>query len=403
MTVTLADALSVLTLQSGYNTALVLIGAALLGTGAGVIGVFVLLRRRALVSDAISHATLPGVALGFLAATALGLDGRSLPILLVGAALSGALGVVAVQWIRDHTRLPEDAAIGTVLSVFFGAGIVLLSHIQTLGIGGQAGLDSFLIGQAAAMSRGDAQLIGVASAVVTALSLLLFKEFSLVSFDPDFAAARGWPVARIDLLMMGLLLAIVTIGLKTVGLILIIALVIIPPVAARFWTERLGAMVAIAGVFGGLSAYLGAAASALYPDLPAGGVIVLTAAALFAVSLLLAPARGVIAGALRHLRFKLAVVERQGLVALARGRRPGSRLAIASLRRKRLVGRDGAATETGRSAAEAALRQARLWAAYRTAYPGDAIADREWSLAPIETVLPSDLVAELERREAAGP
>ena len=138
---TLAEVLSVLTFQAGYNTAIVLLGAALLGAGAGVIGVFVLLRRRALVSDAISHATLPGVALGFLAATMLGFDGRSLPILLIGAGLSGAFGVVAVQWIRDHTRLPEDAAIGTVLSVFFGAGVVLLSYIQTLSVAGQAGLD----------------------------------------------------------------------------------------------------------------------------------------------------------------------------------------------------------------------------------------------------------------------
>ncbi len=262
---TLSEALSVLTFQAGYNTAIVLLGAALLGAGAGVIGVFVLLRRRALVSDAISHATLPGVALGFLAATFLGFDGRSLPILLIGAGLSGAFGVVAVQWIRNHTRLPEDAAIGTVLSVFFGAGVVLLSYIQTLSVAGQAGLDGFLIGQAAAMSRGDAELIGIAAAIVTVLSLLFFKEFGLVCFDPDFAAARGWRVGRIDLLIMGLLLAIVTIGLKTVGLILIIALVIIPPVAARFWTERLGAMVAIAGAFGALSGHLGAAASALLP------------------------------------------------------------------------------------------------------------------------------------------
>lgn len=400
---TLADALSILTLQAGYNTTIVLLGAALLGTGAGVIGVFVLLRRRALVSDAISHATLPGVALGFLAATALGLDGRSLPILLVGAGISGALGVVAVQWIRDHTRLPEDAAIGTVLSVFFGAGIVLLSVIQTLNVGGQAGLDSFLIGQAAAMSRGDAELIGIAAAIVTALSLLFFKEFGLICFDADFAAARGWRVAHIDLLMLGLLLAIVTIGLKTVGLILIIALVIIPPVAARFWTERLTAMVVIAGLFGGLSGFLGAAASALFPKLPAGGVIVLTAGALFLASLLLAPARGLIAGAFRHLRFKLAVAERQGLLLMAEKQAVTDRLAIIWLRLKRLLDGTGEPTGKGMALAAEALRERRLWDCYRITYPADAIADMEWSLAPIEDVLPADLVAELERQAAAEP
>ena len=398
---TFTDVLSVLTFQAGYNTAVVLLGSALLGAGSGVIGVFVLLRRRALVSDAISHATLPGVALGFLAATALGLDGRSLPILLVGAAASGAFGVVAVQWIRDHTRLPEDAAIGTVLSVFFGAGIVLLSHIQTLNVGGQAGLEGFLIGQAAAMSRADAELIGAASAIVTLLSLAFFKEFGLICFDPDFAAARGWKVARIDLLMLGLLLAIVTIGLKTVGLILIIALVIIPPVAARFWTDRLGAMVAIAGVFGALSGYLGAAGSALLPRLPAGGVIVLTAGGLFLASLLLAPARGLVAGALRHLRFKIAVAERQGILALAQDRPVSDRFVRVCLRLKALTGPDGGLTAKGLTAADAALRQQQLWNRYRIAYPADAIADQEWSLAPIETVLPADLVAELERQVPA--
>ncbi len=398
---TLSEIISVLTFQAGYNTSVVLLGSALLGAGAGVIGVFVLLRRRALVSDAISHATLPGVALGFLAATALGLDGRSLPILLVGAAASGAVGVIAVQWIRDHTRLPEDAAIGTVLSVFFGAGIVLLSHIQTLNVGGQAGLEGFLIGQAAAMSRADAELIGAASAIVTLLSLAFFKEFGLVCFDPGFAAARGWKVARIDLLMLGLLLAIVTIGLKTVGLILIIALVIIPPVAARFWTDRLGAMVAIAGLFGALSGYLGAAGSALLPRLPAGGVIVLTAGGLFLASLLLAPARGLVAGALRHLRFKIAVAERQGLLALAEERPVTDWFVRSCLRLKALMGPDGLPTARGTAAASAALRQQQLWNLYRIAYPADAIADREWSLAPIETVLPADLVAELERQVPA--
>ena len=325
-----------------------------------------------------------------------------------GAAVSGAIGVLAVQWIRDHTRLPEDAAIGTVLSVFFGAGIVLLSYIQSLNVGGQAGLDSFLIGQAAAMSRGDAELIGIAAAIVTVLSLLFFKEFGLVCFDADFAAARGWRVARIDLLMLGLLLAIVTIGLKTVGLILIIALVIIPPVTARFWTERLTGMVVIAGLFGGLSGFLGAAASAMFPKLPAGGVIVLTAGALFLASLLLAPARGLIAGAVRHLRFKLAVAERQGLILLAQGQRVADRSAVTWLRLKRLIDRNGGLTGKGQMLAAEALREKRLWDCYRIAYPADAIADLEWSLAPIEDVLPPDLVAELEKqasgqRAGAGP
>ena len=180
---------------------------------------------------------------------------------MTGAALTGAAGIVAVQWIRDHTRLPEDTAIGTVLSVFFGLGIVLLSHIQTLQAAGQAGLNSFLLGSTAALTAGEAQLIAVASAIAVAVALLCMKEFGAVAFDEGFAAAQGWRVSRIDLLMLGLLLAIVAIGLKTVGLILIIALVIIPPAAARFWTDRLGRMVALSGAFGGLAGWIGGGVS----------------------------------------------------------------------------------------------------------------------------------------------
>lgn len=296
------EALEILTFGGGYNTSVVLLGAGLLGTGAGVIGALTLLRKRALISDAISHATLPGVALGFLVSLALTGDGRHLGILLAGAAMSGALGVLLVQWIKTHTRLSEDTAIGTVLSLFFGLGIVLLSYIQTLETGGQAGLNSFLLGSTAAMSQGEAQLIGLGALGVTVLAGLLFKEFGLVCFDPDYAGALGWPVARLDLALLGLLLAIVAIGLKTVGLILIIALVIIPPAAARFWTERLGRMVVLAGIFGGLSAYLGAALSALVPRLPSGGIIVLTGGVLFTLSLLLGPARGLLPVAWRRRR-----------------------------------------------------------------------------------------------------
>jgi manganese/zinc/iron transport system permease protein len=284
----------------GYNTAVVLLGASLLGLVGGMTGCFVLLRRRALISDAISHATLPGVAIGFLVGLWLGVEGRSLPILLAGAAISAALGALAVQWIKDHTRLAEDAAIGTVLSVFFGLGVVLLSHIQTLPTAGQAGLDSFLLGQTAGMAIGEAYLIAGLALAVTAMLLLLYRRFQVLAFDEDFAAALGWSTTRLDLILVGLALAVVVIGLQTVGLILIIALLIIPPVSARLWTDRLGRMVALAGLFGALSAYLGAGTSAIAPNLPTGGMIVMVAAAIALISLFAAPHRGLIAAMFRR-------------------------------------------------------------------------------------------------------
>lgn len=391
------DVLSVLTFQAGYNTSVVLAGVIALGIGGGVIGVFSFLRKRALISDAISHATLPGIALAFLVGVSFGGTGRNLALLMAGAALSGALGILCVQWIRDHTRLPEDTAIGTVLSVFFGLGIVLLSHIQTLQAAGQAGLNSFLLGSTAALTAGEAQLIGGASLATVVIALLLMKEFGAVAFDEGFAAAQGWRVARVDLAMLGLLLAIVAIGLKTVGLVLIIALVIIPPAAARFWTERLGRMVVLSGLFGGLAGWIGGSVSALFPDMPAGAVIVLAAAGIFTVSLLFAPARGIAAWAVRRLRLQVRTATMRALLAIADGYLPPDRMALRLARWRGYIDRNAGLTEKGAAAGREMQRQQRLWHTYRTRHPDAALAFNPLSGYRIEDVLSADTVAALDR------
>ncbi|RKT32418.1 manganese/zinc/iron transport system permease protein [Roseovarius halotolerans] len=291
-----------LLLQLGYNATLVTLGAALLGAAAGVTGVFLVLGKRALVSDAVSHATLPGIGLAFIAMVMAGGDGRALPGLLLGAAAAAGLGLLCVSWLTRRTRLGEDAAIGAVLSVFFGAGVVLLTVIQTMSAGRQAGLETFLLGSTAGMLRSDALVIALAGALVLALVLALRRPMTLAAFDPDFAVARGLNVRRIDLAAMGLAMAITVIGLKIVGLILIVALLIIPPVAARFWSDRVDHVLALSGLLGGISGYGGAALSATAPGLPTGPLIVLLSFALFALSLLAAPRRGVLATLLRRRR-----------------------------------------------------------------------------------------------------
>lgn len=393
--------LDILLLQAGYNSAVVCVGAALLGAGGGIVGSFVLLRKRSLVSDAISHATLPGVVAAYIVGVTLLGVGRSLPLLLVGAALGAWLGILAVTWITERTRLPEDAAIGTVLSTFYGLGLVLLSWVQTMRAGGQAGLEKFLLGNTAGMLRSEAELITVAALLVTGVALAFFKELRLVAFDAEFARAKGWSVARLDLLLMALLLAIVVIGLTVVGLVLVIAIVIVPAVAARFWTERLGAMVAIAAAIGAAGGYVGAALSASAPRLPTGGVIVLTLAALFGLSLLFAPARGVLAGALRRLRFRLALQERQALLRLAAGRRPTGRLTRWRLMHGGLVAADGTPTPRGLEQARAAAREQALWELYLHEAPHEAASLRGFGLRAIAEALPSDTVRRLERRLAS--
>ncbi len=389
-------------LQLGYNATLVAIGATLLGVAAGATGTFLFLRKRALVSDAVSHATLPGVGLAFLLMVALGGDGRSLPGLLIGSALSATAGLLCLSWLTRRARLSEDAAIGAVLSVFFGFGVVLLTVIQTLGAGRQAGLESFLLGSTAGMLWNDAVVIAMGGALALALILLLRRPMTLVAFDPEYAAAQGVSVHRVDLAMMGLVMGVTVVGLKIVGLILIVALLIIPPVTARFWTDRSERVVALAGLFGGLAGYVGAALSASAPDLPTGPIIVVVAFVLFAVSLLFAPGRGVLAALIRHLRFQRRVHLRQGLLALAQGQPIYERLTLRLLRRAGLARADGVATDAGRARAAKALRDEKRWEVVRADQAQEAAAQLYDGLRGIETVLTADQIAEIDAR-IGGP
>lgn len=288
----------------GHNTLVVLGGATALGLAAGMVGCFMVLRRRALVSDALSHATLPGLVAAFLAGLALGVEGRSLPLLLAGAAASGALSVAAIQAITRWTRLTEDAAIGAVLSVFFGVGVLLLSVVQELPAANAAGLKGFLFGQTAAMHRGEALGLAALALLAAVAVWIFFKEFRLLAFDEGFARAAGWPTGRFDLGLMALVTLVTVVGLQTVGLVLIIALLITPAATARFWTDDLGHMLAIAGLFGAASGGLGALLSARFADLPAGAVIVLVATGFFFASLLMAPSRGLLGRSLRRSRLR---------------------------------------------------------------------------------------------------
>ncbi len=386
-----------LTLQLGYNATLVALGAALLGIAAGATGTFLFLRKRALVSDAISHATLPGVGLAFIAMVALGGDGRNLLGLLAGSALSAWAGLLCVQWLAGRTRLAEDAAIGAVLSVFFGAGVVLLTVIQGMASGRQAGLEGFLLGSTAGMLWGDALIIAIGGAVCVALVAILRRPMTLAAFDPGFAEATGWNTQRIDLATMGLVLAVTVVGLKVVGLILIVALLIIPPVTARFWSDRTDRVIVLAGALGGLAGYLGAAISASAPALPTGPIIVLVSFALFALSLLIAPERGVLAALLRHRRFQARVHLRQGLLAMAQAQPIYERLTLRLLRRRGLVRRDGVPTEAGKARAAKALRDEKRWDVVRGLDAYATTAQLYDGLTEIEAVLTADQIGEIDR------
>ncbi len=278
-----------------YNTQVVLIGTSCLGFAAGLVGCFALLRRQALVGDALSHATLPGIAAAFLLAEFFGGDGKRLEWLLLGATCSGILGMWMMMQLERLPRIKPDAAMGIILSVFFGAGIVLVTIVQQTEAGHAAGLESFIYGKAASMLRRDTMMIASMAVAVSVVVGLFFKELKLLCFDEGFALARGYPVSRLNALILALVTVVTVIGLQAVGLILIIALLVIPPSAARFWTNSLGPMCWISAGIGAMSAAAGAIASAWAPDLPSGPMMVMTCSGIFAISLICGPARGVLA------------------------------------------------------------------------------------------------------------
>jgi manganese/zinc/iron transport system permease protein len=302
----------VLLLQD-YNTRVVVLGTTLLGCAAGMVGSFTLIRKRALMGDALSHATLPGIGLAFMLATSLGGDGKSLPILLLGATVTGLMGMATILMIRNWTRLKEDTALGAVLSVFFGAGVALLGVIQQMKHGHAAGLEAFIYGKTASMGVKDTLLIATAALVCMGICMLLFKEFKLLCFDEGFASSHGFPVVRLDLALMGLVVIITIVGLQAVGLILMIALLVIPAAAARFWTEKMLAMIFISASLGAAGGMFGSAISALFSKLPSGAMIVLVCTVFFLFSMVFGSARGVVIRWVRRTRLN-RTVDRQHLL-----------------------------------------------------------------------------------------
>jgi manganese/zinc/iron transport system permease protein len=271
------------------NTQWILLGCMLLGLSSGVIGCFAYLRKQSLMGDALSHAALPGICITFMLT-----GSKSILLFLVGAAIAGIIATFGIGYVTRHTRIKQDSALAIVLSVFFGFGIVLLTQIQHSGSGNQSGLDKFLFGQAASMVRSDVITISIICLLLLSVSALLFKEFKLVSFDPGFARGMGYPVAFLEQLIMFLIVTAVVVGIQAVGVVLMAALLITPAVSARYWTDKLGVMIVISGLFGALSGFIGTLISASGNNLPTGPLTVLAATALFVLSLLAAPRRGVI-------------------------------------------------------------------------------------------------------------
>jgi manganese/zinc/iron transport system permease protein len=420
-----AEVFRVATLQN-YNTRLVVLSTMMLGIASGLMGTFLLLRKRSLMGDALSHACLPGIGLLFMVMVALGGSGKALPGLLLGATLTGVGGVALVLLIRNTSRIKDDAAMGIVLSVFFGIGVAILGMVQTMPGASAAGLEYFIYGKTASMVFQDFWLIAAVVVVVAAMSLVLLKEFTLVCFDEGFADAQGWPVHALDVAMLALVAAVTVVGLQAVGLILIIAFLITPAAAARFWTDDLRRMLLLAGVIGGLSGWLGASISALLPRLPAGAVIVLVAAAVFLLSMIFGRSRGVLLRYVAHRRLRRKVGRQHLLRAiyelLEQDAPPGEasnhairfkrlldhrswsrarlRRLIATARREdhleKFEGQTLRLSESGFGEAARITRNHRLWEMYLIQHADVAPGHVDRDADAVEHVLGPDLVQQLE-------
>lgn len=278
-----------MTILQSYTTQMVLLGTALLGLASGIAGTFAVLRKESLIGDGLSHAALPGVVIAFL------LTGiKDIEVLIAGAALSSITAAWLITITVENSKIKFDGALATILSAFFGLGMVLLTYVQSLNDAGQAGLSKFIFGQAATILARDVYITSAAALIIIVLTALFWKELKLISFDVEYAKTLQIPVTFTLILYRSLLIMTIIIGIQSVGAILISSLLIAPAVGARQWTNKLGTMCILAGFFGMISAIGGTIWSTSVPKLPTGPAIIVILSILVLLSLIFAPNRGML-------------------------------------------------------------------------------------------------------------
>ncbi|MCK0159151.1 metal ABC transporter permease [Allomuricauda sp. F6463D] len=279
-----------------YTLRNITLGTSILGAICGMLGSFAVLRKQSLLGDAISHAALPGIALAFLITGV-----KDANFILIGALISGLVGTFWIKGIVKRTRLKSDTALGLILSLFFGFGMLLLTFIQKMPNANQAGLDKYLFGQAATLMEEDVWVMAIVTGISLLVLLLFWKELKLLLFDPDYTKTLGFNTRFLDILITTFIVLAIVLGLQTVGVVLMSAMLLAPAAAARQWTNSLGVMIVLASIFGAFSGVFGTAISASQDNLSTGPVIVLVAAAFVIVSFIFSPERGLL---FREIRFR---------------------------------------------------------------------------------------------------
>lgn len=280
---------TLLLLLNDYTFQTVALGSCLLGIISGVLGSFAVLRKQSLLGDGVSHAALPGVVGAFLLT-----GNKNTEVLLLGALITGLLATFIIMGIVKNSRIKFDSALALTMAVFFGLGMVLLTYSQKVPNANQAGLKRFIYGQASTLLQRDVILMAISGTVLLLFVALLWKEFKLFSFDPEFMATIGYNTGVLNLLLSLLIVIAIIIGLQTVGVVLMSAMIITPAVAARQWSNRLWVMVLLSALFGAISGVVGTFFSSAVAGLPTGPVIVVCITAIAIFSLMFAPNRGIL-------------------------------------------------------------------------------------------------------------
>lgn len=284
---------TILQTLTSYNGLMVLTGTLLLGVSAGVVGTFMMLRKRSLVGDVVGHAAVPGIAIAFIICELIQPGtGKNVPSLIVGAFIAGLIGAMTTLAIDRTTLIKTDAALAIVLATFYGLGVALFGVVQKSPGGSAAGLKNYLNGMAASLVWDDVKLFAAVAVLLIVFTVVLFKEFTILCFDADFAAAQGWPTLFLEVLLTLFVVGVTILGMQSVGLVLVVATLVIPPTAARFWTNNMRMLVLLSGVIGGMCSLSGVAISAMGKNLATGPLIVLSGTVIFLVSLVFGKERG---------------------------------------------------------------------------------------------------------------
>ena len=300
--------MSVIEFLGNHTYRMVFLGTVTIGFVAGALGSFAYLRKQSLLSDVVSHSALPGTLLAFLASVALGLDGRNMVALMIGAVAVGTLAVVFAQVVPRVSKIRIDTSMAISLTIFFGAGMLLMRVVSNGSYPGKGGIQDYLFGNASVITTTDLFTSLTVGALAVLVMVVFWKEFAIRTFDPQHSEVMGFRGRTTDTLMFSTIVIATVIGVKAVGLVLMVAFVVTPPAAARQWTRTLPGMVWLSAFIGGAGSGVGAYLSIVLGDVPTGPLIVLTLYAVFLFSLFASPRRSILMTALTRSRARRELV-----------------------------------------------------------------------------------------------